>query len=171
MKAYKIRFRGYEWEHNPAQLKVSGALNLREHIICGGKSAVQNLGSRARTVNGKGSFVGENALEKYSELVRLSETPGSGVLCIPGVKPFYAYLRKVELDCDSTPDAVNYSFEFTEDASARQASQPVYHTLAENEDLWDVSYRFAVSIEKLVSLNPGIRFINEPEEGARVRVC
>ena len=45
------------------------------------------------------------------------------------------------------------------------------YTLEEGEDLWDVSHKFELSIERLIELNT---FIKRPEEigaGDEVRVC
>lgn len=172
MKTAKLRFKGHSLSHNPSELKITVPRDIKELGVLGGGSVLQEPNGVGRKIIGKGSFVGEDCLRQYNEFVSLSSSTGSGVLCLPGLKPFYARLIRVELDCSPAPDLVSYSFEFREDLSASNyPSEKVYHSIHNGQDLWDVSHIYGVPIERLVELNPHIRFINDLVYGTEVRVC
>lgn len=169
----KIRYKGYSWVHNPKTLKVTKEQILRENQIPFGKSDIQDLGGKSRVISGTGQLCGEDCLIQYQQLLELQSLEGSGILSLPDTKPFYAFFKSIELDCDPTPEVVTYNFVFIEDVSrSRVSTEPTYYTVLSNyENLWDISYKYGVDMNTLVSLNPQIKRIDELMKGEKVRIC
>lgn len=167
-----MRYKGFEWEHNPQMLKVSSHRSLSEQGVAGGSSVVRDFGERARVITGSGQLSGDDCISKFARLATLQNQSDSGILSLPDVAPFYAFFKSIELSCDPTPELITYKFEFVEDLSKSKAeSEKLYHTVVDDETLWDISYRYDVKIEKLVELNPELKRTDELVLGSRVRVC
>ncbi len=172
MKTSKIRYKGYEWEHNPESLRIVYSDNINELKLFDGKSIPRKLSSKCRIVKGRGGFIGYDCLEQFNELLKLQTEPESGVLTLPETKPFYAYFKKLELICEPVSDTVFYSFEFIEDSVRNTViEEEYYHTVLEDETLWDISYRYGADINSLIELNSQISRVDELETGSRVRIC
>lgn len=172
MNVSEIRFKGYEWECNPEKLKVSNEENLNEQKMPRGSSIAVKRSSKCRVITGEGIITGYDCLNKFNEILKLQRSDESGILTLPGTKPFYAYFRKLELLCEPIPDTICYRFEFVEDSEKNYVhKKAVYHTVLSGESLWDVSFNFGVEIETLVKLNPDIKRVDELAEGSRVRIC
>lgn len=172
MKVSQIRFKGYEWEHNPEKLKVSDEDNLTEQKMPRGSSIAVKRSSKCRAVTGEGIITGCDCFNKFNEILKLQRSYESGILTLPGTKPFYAYFRKLELLCEPVPDTICYRFEFLEDSERNYIlEEAVYHTVLSGESLWDISFKYGVKIEALVKLNPDIKRVDELYAGRKVRVC
>lgn len=168
-----VRFKGYSLEHNPEKLSITSQKNLSRQNVLGAKSVVGETGDNERVVTGVGKIHGENCIYRFMKLFRLKEQSGSGILSLPGIKPFYAFFVSLEFAADPTPELITYKFVFREDC-ARQSKLAIperYYTTEQNEDLWDVSYKFNVPVETLAALNPEIKRANDVSEGTRVRLC
>ena len=167
----KMRYKGRTFDHNPETVKVRDKAFVKEDNILFDEPLSRRTGRRCRVVSGRGQFIGDNCLNQYAELLRLYCEGGSGILSLPDIKPFFAYFTGLELSCDPTPDYIEYSFEFTEDCPENTPHTAYYHTCAQGENLWSVSYAYDVDINTLVRLNPDIRYINDNLENLRVRLC
>ena len=168
-----IRFKEYEFEHNPATLLISSQKNIAKQNVLDSKSIVQETGDNSRIITGEGNIHGENCIYKFVKLFKLKEQSGSGILSLPGIKPFYAFFESLEFAADPTPELVSYKFVFREDCS-KQRSLIVtdrFYTPESGEDLWDVAYKFSLPIEILVKLNPDLKSVNDIGEGTAVRIC
>jgi hypothetical protein len=74
--------------------------------------------------------------------------------------------------CEPAPEVITYSFEFLEDSEKNYTvDEKYYHTVGVDETLWDISYLYSIPIEKLVSLNPDIKRVDELRVRSQVRVC
>lgn len=172
MRLAVMRYKGRAWEHNPQTLKISSHRSLSEQGVAGGDSVVRDFGERSRVITGSGQISGDDCISKFAQLVALQNQSDSGILSLPDIAPFYAFFKSVELACDPTPELITYKFEFVEDLSrGRIESEKRYHTVSEDETLWDISYRYGVDIERLVELNPTIKRVDELTAESRVRVC
>lgn len=172
MKPSKIRYKGFEWEHNPETLSVIKEENLSENKLPFGNSFVRKNSSKCRVVKGKGKLVGYDCLNQFNALLKLQREGGSGILSLPQIKPFYAYFKKLELLCEPTQDMVTYSFEFLEDSEKNYTiGEPVYHMVLASETLWDIAYMYKTDISVLINLNPWVKRVDELGVGRRVRVC
>ena len=168
-----IRFKEFAFEHNPETLKITTSKNIINRNVIGSKSAVFETGDNSRVITGEGKIHGQNCIYKFLKLFRLKEERGSGILSLPDMKPFYAFFSSLEFSADPTPELISYKFTFIEDSLRQElpvASERFYE-LGEGEDLWDAAYKFGVSVETLVGLNPEIRRVDEPGEGTKVRIC
>jgi hypothetical protein len=172
MSPAKIRYKGISFEHNPKSLSVSGDCSVRVDNTLFDTQVSANRGRKNRVIRGKGVFLGEGCLDKYTEMSRIQKKKDSGILSLPDIEPFYAYFTSLELVCDKTPDYVEYVFEFTEDMSKSGNAHTSYsYVCADGESLWDAAYKHGVDIDELVRINPQIRFINDNLVGKKVRIC
>ena len=168
-----IRFKGFELEHNPETLQITSQKNISLQSVVGAKSVISETGDNSRVISGEGKIYGENCIYKYIRLFKLKEEIGSGILSLPNIKPFYAYFSTLEFSADPTPELITYKFVFREDSSKQKdiVIPEKYYNAQSGEDLWDISHKFNVPVETLVSLNPDIKRVNEIEEGRTVKIC
>ena len=172
MKPSKIRYKGYEWLHNPEKLEVVNEDNIGEQKLFYGNSLAVKNSSKCRRIKGRGKLAGYDCLRQFNELLKLQSDAESGVLTLPEQKPFYAYFKKLELLCEPAPEVITYSFEFLEDSEKNYTvEEKYYHIVGVGETLWDISYLYSIPIEKLVSLNPEIKRVDELRVRSQVRVC
>lgn len=172
MSISKIRYKGFEWEHNPESLSVIHSDNINEQKLFSGKSVLRKLSAKCRVIKGRGKLSGYDCLEQFNRLLKLQSEPSSGILTLPEEKPFYAYFKKLELICEPVDNEVTYSFEFIEDSVRNTVIKEKYfHTVSDGETLWDISYIYGVDIDTLVELNPEIMRVDELTAGSRVRIC
>ena len=171
MKNSVIRYKGYSFEHNPETLRISTVKSVAEQDVILGRSIVREFGEKNRIITGEGKIVGEDCMYQFLRLYKVKEERGSGVLSIPSVKPFFAFFRSLEFLAEPAPNLITYRFVFVEEGGKSLTPAQSSYTLEDGEDLWDVSHKFGLAVEKLIELN---NFIKRPEEvGARdeVRVC
>lgn len=114
MPQYKLRFKGYEFSCNPTLLSIKGSRRVIEFLspLCG--SIVQDLGENARVITGEGVFVGRDCLDQYNNLYQHMKLSASGLLHIPEHKPIHAIFESLTVTARPTPNALYYSFRFTE---------------------------------------------------------
>ena len=95
------------------------------------------------------------------------------MLSIGGVPPIKAYLQQLRLKYTPVDDCAEYSFTFVEalDGSCKENSTaPTDYTVGENEELWDISAKLNISIDKLMELNPAVKDPTAVAEGERVKI-
>lgn len=168
-----IRFKSYELEHNPETLLITSRKNIAGQNVLNSKSVLRETGDNSRIITGEGDIHGNNCIYKFVRLFKLKEESGSGILSLPGIKPFYAFFESLEFSADPTPELISYKFVFREDCSKQKSllvANKFYNTES-GEDLWDVAYKFSIPIEILVKLNPDLKSVNDIEEGRAVRIC
>lgn len=168
-----IRFKNYEFEHNPETLLITSQKNIAKQNVLSSKSVLREAGDNSRIITGEGYIHGEGCIYKFVRLFSLKEQSGSGILSLPGIKPFYAFFESLEYSADPTPELISYKFVFREDCSKQRNLLVAnkFYALESGEDLWDVAYKFRVPIEILVMLNPDLNSVNDIEEGSKVRIC
>ena len=173
MKNVPMRFCGYTLHHNPATLKIESVSNIRELNSPCCEPRGEYLGKRLRRISGEGELYGDNSLVQFRELHALLEKGEAGLLSLPHLPAIHAYLTELRMTAEPNENVLGYRFEFRESqppADGKPASD-YYVTIVNGESLWDISYRYRVSIDELVRLNPQIRYIDALEEGERVRLC
>lgn len=173
MKNVPMRFCGYTFHHNPATLKIESAGNIRELTspCCEPQSA--HLGNRLRRIIGEGELYGADCIAQFERLQKLHDDEREGLLSLPKMPAVHAYLKELKMTAQPKEDVLGYRFVFIEAQPAEKDNgiPDYYDTLVIGESLWDISYRYRVTIDTLVRLNPQIRYIDALKEGERVRLC
>ncbi len=167
-----MRFMGYQWKHNPLEIRITEK-NAGQFETLNGMGERLLPGVRKCTIiTGKGELVGENAIEVYEELSSLFKEKKTGILTIPGIAPMYAQFSELSSEATTEPDVIFYSFTFTEvESVAKNISQKEIYIASEGESLFSISQAEGVSLETLVELNPQIRYIDYLSDGEEVRLC
>lgn len=168
-----MKFKNYVWPHNPFSIDISVKRNLKEAIIPFKGSLIQDFGREKRIVSGAGQFFGSDCLTQFESLFDIFKQGGSGYLAIPGISPFLAIFKELQLVGDYLPNFVNYTFEFWEDLSLNVITSNVentFYTVLQGDSLWNISAKFNISIENLLALNSNIKNLNMLSVGQKVRL-
>ena len=170
MKLIPMRFKGVTWRHNPRELTFESEKQINELHAPYAGCTVQDTGRRGMCVKGEGELFGADCLEQFRALLALFREGGSGVLTIAGMPSVYAEFESLKLVGKPRPDVLTYSFAFRELMEERDDKRREI-IAAENENLWDISYRFGIGIDTLVRLNPQVKRPDILTEGEVVRLC
>lgn len=172
MKLQPMRFKNYIWPVNPESVKLEYGRNLQEVNQPLAGSALQDLGRKKRIVSGRGRFAGSTCMEEFSKLEALLAEGGSGVLALPGIKPFAADFFSLKMAGEPRPDCVAYEFVFLEDDCAQEDASPCAgggtYVCGGGETLWSIANAYHTTVDRLHALNPAIQWPNDPGEGCRV---
>ncbi len=170
MKQAPMRFKGFEWRHNPREISLECEKNTGELNFPYNGSSLSETGRKCLVIRGKGELFGEDCLEQLDSLVELFRDSGEGLLTLPGMKPFYAVFENISVTGSPKPDVLSYSFVFRESPKKSKATG-LTHCVTSGENLWDISYRFDVPIDRLVELNPQIKRPDIVDDGSVIRLC
>lgn len=172
MKLCPMRFDSYTWHHNPKTLEIKGGKKIVTLGVAYGSDVLQNFGEKPITISGTGELYGDNCLRQYEKLKEVYEKGNCAVLCLPKLKPMYAYFDSLSVVAQNVKDVLTYSFSFTQ-VNREKAQVPCaqYITVKGSTTLWDISHKYSVDIETLIELNDRIMFINDIKAGEMVRVC
>lgn len=172
MKLQLMKFKSFQWPHNPAKLNVANERDIRELRMPFSGGALQDYGSKKRVVTGEGEFNGSSCLADYQQLSALFSAGSTGLLSLPGMEPFMATLFSLELIGKAQPNSIAYRFVFWEDQSAKTdlvpSTQHACHICTKDENLWSIAALNGTTVEKLAQLNPQIKWPNQLEEGEQV---
>lgn len=172
MKHASMRFCGYALHHNPKSIEVVDKRNLIELKTPDKGSLLQDMGNGLKTVTGIGEFFGEDYLRQYQELLSLLQSGKSGLLSLSGYEPFFARLASLELTQPPADDFLSYRFVFKvkNETPANFTNGAKYHTVKEDESLWNIAFRYGTAVETLLKENPQIRRPDSLKAGERVKV-
>lgn len=179
MTLTSMSFDGYSWEFNCRCLTFSHAGNVSIPRYPYGGYILQDFGRQNCVITGSGYFVGENCIDMYNRLRDKFNQSGVGVLTLPGFPPINAFFNRLVLKGEPKPDILSYEFEFIEvddryqnvsslngESTAGGGNISVRKIIPNGETLWDISYRYGINIDRLVSVNPQVRRPDIPiEEG------
>lgn len=173
MKNVPMRFDGFTFGHNPSKLRIEDADSVSAILPPVAPPDSRLMGRKPRVIRGEGELYGADCIEQYAGLYALYMQARKGILSLPHMTPMTAYLKELSLTASPKENILGIAFTFIE---ARGESAPVsvepYYTVRENgESLWDIAYAFGSDMDTLVRLNPKIRFIDELNEGEKVRLC
>lgn len=171
MKLCPMRFMGYTWLHNPKSIELVSAKKIVKLEHPYDNDVLQNFGEKNVTIKGVGELFGSDCLKQYENLHDVYVKGEKGVLCLPDLMPIYACFEKLEVVANNLPDVLTYSFVFcgtqlNNDFGVLKKEV----VLNEGQTLWDISYEYGVSIEKLCDLND-FMFVNDSYEGKTVKLC
>lgn len=180
-----MRFKTFVWPHNPRVYTAVCQREMAVNKIPFGRCRLQSLGETRKIFRGEGEFVGGDAYDRYKELEKLFREDTPGMLVHPVWMAAEAWFVKLELEQEPRSDYVRYSFEFWEESNggtavltdrtgemaAREAGEPVWHTVAAGENLWSIAVRYGTTVENLLALNGAIGNPNGITGGQKVRVA
>lgn len=112
-----MQFRDYIFANNPQTIQIThGAGTVT--LFCPGKGeVVQQLGGKANVVRCTGSFFGSSyaqALAQVNAFQRSADKNTPGSLFLPGMKPFFAYLREFVYEANGDGRIIPYTMIFVE---------------------------------------------------------
>nr|DAU20899.1 MAG TPA: LysM [Caudoviricetes sp.] len=171
MKLVPMRYKGVEWHHNPREITFECDKKLNELKSPYGQSYIQNIGRKNMKISGTGELYGGDCLQQFDSLLKLFKQGGGGVLSLPKLSPIYAEFESLKIIGEPKPDALTYSFVFREVMDKKHSCKKIVCITKEGENLWDISYRYGIDIDSLVTLNPHIKRPDIVEDGSVIRLC
>lgn len=170
MRNAPMRFCGCEFDHNPKNIEIRQARNVKELPLINGKSRLQDTGHTAKTVTGLLELCGDGCIRQYKELLSKLLQGKSGLLSIAGYDPFYARFVSLEMTQPPADGFISCRFVFQEDLPEQRENMPAsgFYTMGQDETLWDVAHRFSVPIAKLLQKNPWISRPDSLSTGEKV---
>lgn len=171
MSGVPMRFRGFEWHHNPKEISFECDKTVNELSSPFLRSYIQSAGRKNMRILGSGELYGADCMRQFERLFELFAQSGAGVLSIPGLPAFFAVFESLKITARPKPDILLYSFAFREVMEKKSDGAPSFCTMGEGETLWDISYRTGVSIDALMRLNPAFKRPDECVKAARVVLC
>lgn len=157
-KKDKMSYKDFVFMINPNIIRIKHSAKIVSNSVPFGTDDTKDLGRKACKINGSGEFIGSDCMEQFAKLRGVFLRGGSGLLLLPGFEPFYAFFESLELLEEISDKLVRYSFSFCEDTSAKhfESAKSMYHTVENEESLWDISYKYNVAVEELIDNNPNI---------------
>lgn len=171
MRLVPMRFKGFEWHHNPGEISFECDKQVNELKTPDGAAYIQNMGRNNMKICGSGELYGEDCLVQFEKLIDLFKQGGSGVLAIPHIEPVCAVFENIKILGQPRPDILSYSFVFREVMEYKKTDIPRTHKVVDDENLWDISYKYGISIDELVRLNTWIKRPDMLSEGVEVTLC
>lgn len=110
----KMKFRMFRWPENPEEFGISAhCVPLYTPNSIGGYD-YNGLTPMIRVFNGRGVFCGERATDRFNSLAVLMATGQEGELYHPVWGTTTAYLTDLQMEQESRPEYIVYSFTFRE---------------------------------------------------------
>ncbi len=168
MQYIKMNYKGFQFGANPASLKASYSKPIIKKRLPFSSSVSQEVGDTQAVINGKGSFIGEGAMQKAYEMLRIFNKKGSDYLFCSSAIPIKAYFSDLDISYSSGENKVDYAFTFIQDACEKSDSFDFGYTIAEeNENAFDIANRTGISIDKIVESND-FEDLFEIKEGEKI---
>lgn len=171
MELALMRFKGFTFWCNPYSIEITSENNTARYVLPFSGEKHEDSGRKCRVIKGKGELRGKDCLEKYAELYSLQAKGGAGILSLPEAEPMYAMFTKLTALADSSPDKISYAFQFSEASSENTPVEKKVHKVKSGETLFDIAYKYGVSVDSLVFLNPQIKRPDELEENKEIKIC
>ena len=171
MKLVPMRFKGFDWHHNPREITFECKRKVNEHKSPFGKAYIQDTGRNNMVIKGVGELYGTDCLEQFDALLQLFKKGGQGVLAIPKLTPIYAVFESLKILGEPKPDVLTYSFVFREVMESKTDTKSMSYIAESGETLWDISHKFNIPIDELVSLNIHIKRPDISVEGSVIKLC
>lgn len=169
MRLRPMKFGEFQWPHNPSILTISRKRDIQELKRPFSTGLLQDRGAERRIVEGEGEFFGKDCVETYRSLAALLEENGA-ILSLPDFHSFPARLVSLTMMEKPEPELVHYRFVFWEDGREVVSAGSIRgrYVCQEGENLWSVAARFGTTADKLLELNPQIRWPNHLAQGEEV---
>lgn len=172
MEISPMRFKSHTWNYNPEKIKILSQKEVVESIVPLDDNITESLGRNARVVTGEGCVFGENCFEEYYSIWDVFRDNTPGVLSIPEFAVMNAYFTSLSVIGEATDNLIRYSFTFTEVMdTTREKSPKTVHIASDGESLWDIAYKYDITVEMLLELNPELKHPFDVTEGLEVSIC
>lgn len=174
MNLAPMSYRDYVWPQNPENIRLDRVRSTAEFRIPGGSGVVQENGFAPRKAAGGGRFCGAGCAEEFTRLSAVFAAGGSGMLRLPGEKPFQAVFSSLVMKGIPRPGCVEYEFVFLEDASSagkNSGEPPRVYVCAGGENLWEIANRFGTDIDTLRTRNPQMEAPDRLSTGDRIVIA
>lgn len=168
-----MRFGGISLSHNPKTLKIVRNKKINSVGLVSGLNKLSNVCEGVSKVSGTGEIYGDDCFLLYDKLLRMCLKNKAEILAVPELGAFRAVLEDISVTAEPRENFLSVAFTFRAVNSGREPEKIMprqFYTAADGESLWDVSYKFGVTVERLAELNPHIRKILEMKEGEKVRI-
>ena len=111
----KMKFRMFRWPENPEQFGIRMVCEPLYELNSIGQYDYTGMGPMCRVYTGSGVFFGPDAVEWFTALqvMMSTRTPGELVHPVWGTADV-VYLTQLQMDQESRPDYIKYSFTFRE---------------------------------------------------------
>lgn len=168
MKSIKMTYRGFCFNVNPDSVKAEFSRAHSTALIFGKRAKPKEICELPSKISGSGKFVGENAREFMQSFYSVYKKGGAAYLFSPVFPPVKAFFTRLDFSIGAGGECINYTFEFIESQNEKKGAFDFGYTLAEEgENLFDISNRTGISVEKIFNLN-GFETPFSVEEGDRV---
>lgn len=168
MDSIKMSYRGFCFNANPKTVKAVMKKETEVTLFPFKHGRCREGAQAPITVEGSGSFFGENARAQAQALLSVFKRRGAAYLFSPVLFPIKAVFTSLEFSLDAPKNRIDYRFSFVQESSEKSGSFDFGYTLAEKgENLFDISSRTGVSIESIIDLN-GFETPFSVKEGNRV---
>lgn len=171
MKLIKMSYKGFIFDVNPSSIKAELSKSIAKKSILFKSGRAQEMCFEPAKISGSGRFTGDNARQCAHNLMRVFKSRGPAYLLAPDIPPMKAYFSDLSISYNADENCVSYSFAFIEDSEDKQFSYDFGYTYAlEGENLYDISNRTDVDIERLFEYNdyPDLFSVSE---GDKVWLC
>ena len=171
MELALMRFKGFTLWCNPYSIEIISESNTADYILPYSGEKREDIGRKGRVIKGKGELRGKDCLKQYAELYSLQAKGGEGILSLPTAEPMYALFTKLTALADSSPDKISYTFQFLETSGEKSNDSKRIHKVKSGETLFDIAYKYGVSVDSLVLINPQIKRPDELNENEEIKIC
>lgn len=171
MKLIKMSYKGFVFDVNPSSIRAEFSKNMAKKNILFKSGKAQEVCFEPAKISGSGRFAGDHARQYAHSLMRIFRSKGSAYLFAPDFEPMKAFFSDLSISYNAGENCVSYTFSFIEDSENKQFSFDFGYTYAlEGENLYDISNRTDVAVEKLFEYNvyPDLFSVNE---GDKVWLC
>lgn len=171
MNFIKMSYKGLSFDVNPSSIKAEFTKSIAEKNILFKSGRVQEICFEPAKISGSGKLTGDNARQCAHSLMRIFKSKGSGYLFAPDISPMKAFFSELSISYNASENCVSYSFTFVEDSENKSFSFDFGYTYAlEGENLYDISNRTDVAVEKLFEYNDYADLFSV-SEGDRIWLC
>ena len=108
-----LKFKDFTWPNDPDTYREV-LTREPQYSTKDGVTTYIGMSATGRIITGTGAFFGDNACEKFRELMELAETTSAGELVHPVWGTRRCYLTKLEMTQEPREDFISYRIEFTQ---------------------------------------------------------
>lgn len=171
MELALMRYKGFTLWCNPLSIEVTSENNTADYFLPFSGEIREFSGRKCRVIKGQGELSGRDCLEQYAKLYSLQAKGGEGILSLPTMKPLVAFFTKLTALADSSPDKISYTFQFVEACSKENQDARKVHRVTAGETLFDIAFKYGVTVDSLVLSNPQIKRPDELNEAEEIKIC